>query len=153
MRMLALALMATGLISMARAATTWGHDLPAALEQAQAEGRYVLVAFLGLDWSVSSKQWWRDIAESPQFQAFAEQRLVLVLADGTARKRDEDRKVDTALTEAHWALVKQLDIKSYPTIVLLAPDGAVMLRHGSTATDAAAYVQALSTLLVPLPTP
>ncbi|KAF0093548.1 MAG: hypothetical protein E1N59_2817 [Puniceicoccaceae bacterium 5H] len=127
-------------------AAAWQEDLPAAMEQAQQEGRYVFLAFLGLDWSVASKQWWQEVGQSEVFQDFADERLVLVLAEGTAKKQPKEDE------EAHHRLVQQFDIKSYPTFLILAPDGSIILTHGTTEAPADEYVAALRALLVPLPT-
>ncbi|MDP0500379.1 MAG: hypothetical protein Q7P63_09790 [Verrucomicrobiota bacterium JB022] len=120
------------------------QDLPTVLQEAQAKGRYVYLAFLGLEWSVASRKWWQEVGQQPEFLKFADERMILVLANGTARKLPKEEEA------AYQALVQHYDVQAYPAFYILAPDGSVLLQHGTTPASPAQYLQALDTLLVPL---
>jgi len=120
----------------------------AAQAEAMATGKTVYLAFLGEDWSVASKAWVRDIMDSEAFQALAAERLVVLTVDANLSEQPDKRR------EAHLqALTITYNIKSYPTLILVAPDGREILRHGHRTISAPDYVAALEAVLPPLPSP
>ena len=117
-------------------------DWQSALTVAQEEQKCLYIAFLGDGWSVSSKRFRRHILESNAFSEFAANQLLYCPV--LARRTPKLGKKETARLQA---LVIHLDIKSYPTIVLLAPDGKEILRHGYRDDSPEEYTTLLQTVI------
>lgn len=115
----------------------------AILGEAQKTNRFLYVAFLGKDWSVSCKRFNQNILESSTFKKFAEERLIVTSLNAQGGKFP--KKTAAKLQ----SLVIYFDIKSYPTILLIAPDGSETLRHGYREDTAQAYVDLLKAILPP----
>lgn len=118
------------------------RDLEAAMAQSQATGKPLLVAFTGQDWSVSCKRFHGQVLDTDAFKAFAEERLVYFPVE--ARRKPPLTKEETARLQA-WVI--HFDIKSYPTVILVAPDGQEIIRHGYKDMEAQAYVALLAAIL------
>jgi hypothetical protein len=118
------------------------EDWSTATHKAQSSGKFLYVAFIGEGWSVSSNRFKEAVLDSAEFQAFADDKLVYCSA--YARRVP---KLDKAETARLQSLVIHFDIKSYPTILLIAPDGTEILRHGFREDSASAYVSLLTALL------
>ncbi|MEX0325775.1 MAG: thioredoxin family protein, partial [Puniceicoccaceae bacterium] len=116
--------------------------LEAALEQAREESKPLYVAFLGEDWSLSCKRFRQNILSSEAFTAFAADEVLYYPV--MARRKPPLTKEETAQLQA---LVIHFDIKSYPTFIILAPDGQELLRHGYKELSAGEYVALLRAVL------
>lgn len=115
-----------------------------ATTKAMETGKHLFIAFLGDGWSVSSKRFSKAVLDSPQFKEFASERLVYCPV--LARSHPKLGKRQMARLQS---LVIHLDIKSYPTCILLAPDSSEILRHGYRGESAEEYVALLEALLPP----
>lgn len=118
------------------------QDWASATALAESSGKHLYVAFIGDGWSVSSGRFKDSILESPEFQSFAADRLIYCPV--FARRVPGLDKAETARLQA---LVIHFDIKSYPTLLLIAPDGAEVLRHGYREEAPEAYLSLLRALL------
>lgn len=116
--------------------------LEAARQAALNEGKHLYVVFLGTGWSVSSQRFSETILESADFKEFARDHLVLLRVD--ARRKPKLSPEETAVLQS-WVI--HFDIKAYPTVILLAPDGQELLRHGYREVEARAYVDLLRAIL------
>jgi hypothetical protein len=95
----------------------WGTDLPAALERAKAENRYVLILFDGSDWCPAS-EWVRvNYLNKEDFKAYARGKLELVLVDFP-----QHHEQSTELKMANAQLSDEYGIHYYPTFILLNAD-------------------------------
>jgi thioredoxin-related protein len=103
----------------------WLTDAQAAQAKAKQENKLVLLDFTGSDWCIWCKKLKRQIFDKPEFAEFAQSRLVLVEVDFPRNK---------TLPEAQKLANAQLDktyrIDSFPTIILLDPDGKQVGRMG-----------------------
>lgn len=113
-----------------------------AVQRAQDEQKFLYVAFLGDGWSVSCKKFKSQVLETPQFREFANLNLVYFPVE--ARRKPKLTSEETATLQS-WVI--HFDVKSYPTLILLAPDGQEMLRHGFKDIEAADYVGLLKAVL------
>ena len=129
-------------IPIALAAAISDQSLEEAMGIAGTEGKYLYVAFIGEGWSVSSDRFNRTILESTDFQSFASDKLVYFPVK--ARRKPPLTKDETAKLQA-WVI--HFDIKSYPTIIILAPDGQEVLRHGYKDLKPEAYVALLKAIM------
>lgn len=117
-------------------------DWATALDEARETGQHVFVAFLGEGWSIDSRKFQKAVLDSQAFLDFADERLVTCTVK--ARRKPRLSSEETARLQA---LVIHFDIKSWPTFILIAPDGREVLRHGYRQQSAEAYVALLKALL------
>ena len=116
--------------------------LDEACARAAAEGKFLYVAFLGEGWSVASGKFAAKVLESDDFKTFAASRLVFFPV--LARRDPPLSREETALLQS-WVI--HFDIKSYPTVILLGPDGREVLRHAYRDITSARYVELLSAII------
>jgi thioredoxin-related protein len=126
------------------AAGEWETDFGRARAEAGRDGKFVLVNFSGSDWCGWCTKLDREVFSQAEFQAYAQGTIVLVLADFPHK---------TALPEkqaaANKALAAKYRVSSYPTVVLMLPDGTEVARTGYRPGGAAKYVEHLAQLLAP----
>ncbi len=112
------------------------------MDQARSENKHLYVAFLGEGWSLSSKRFKETNLNDPSFLELARQDLVYFPVE--ARRTPKLSPSETAVLQS-WVI--HFDIKSYPTLILLAPDGQELLRHGYREMSGPDYVQLLRSIL------
>jgi thioredoxin-related protein len=118
------------------------QPLESALEQARSEGKHLYMAFLGEGWSLSSKRFKEVVLESTAFIEFAGEGLIYYPVE--ARRKPPLTKEETAVLQS---LVIHFDIKSYPTFIIIAPDGNEVLRHAYKDLSAGAYIELLEAII------
>ena len=116
--------------------------LERASQQAVVENRHMLVAFLGEGWSVNCMKFKEAVLDTHAFREFANERLVYFPVE--ARRKPKLSSEETAVLQS-WVI--HFDIKSYPTLILIAPDGQEILRHGYKDLDVKAYIKLLQAIL------
>lgn len=129
-------------VPQSRAIDLLENDWADALNQARESGKHLYVAFLGEGWSLSCKRYQKQILDSPEFRALASDRLLYCPVSARGEKA-LSKKAAARLQ----ALVIHFDIKSYPTLILIAPDGREILRHGYREDAPADYVNLLKAIL------
>lgn len=117
-------------------------DFEEVVTRSRTENKHLLVAFLGEGWSVSSKKFKEAVLSSPTFKDFAERHLIYFPIE--ARRKPKLTSEETAVLQS-WVI--HFDIKSYPTLILIAPDGQELLRHGYRDLDAVEYINLLKAIL------
>ncbi|RZJ58604.1 MAG: thioredoxin family protein [Hymenobacter sp.] len=121
----------------AQTAPTWNTSLPAALAQAQATQKPVLVVFSGSDWCKPCMQLKQEVFDQPEFAQFAKDRLVLARFDFPRNKKN---RLDPTQTKQSEEAAAQLNKEgTFPAVVLLSPQGKVLVRSGYRPGGAAAY--------------
>ena len=136
------ALFLVSLASSAAAASGWETDYGKALENAKAENKRILLDFTGSDWCGPCIELKKRVFSRPDFAAYANKNLVLVEIDYPQRK-----KQSAALKQQNEKLAKQygIDVKGYPTVVLLDPTGKVTREFtgydGETTADLIAWIE------------
>ena len=124
------------------------EDWSTALSKAEASGAHLFLAFLGEDWSVASARFSSNVLETQAFENFARDRLVYCPV--RARRSPKLAKEETAHLQS---LVIHFDIKTYPTFLLIAPDGSEVLRHRYRDISTEAYLKLLKAILPPESSP
>jgi thiol-disulfide isomerase/thioredoxin len=94
------------------------------MAQARQENKLVLLDFTGSDWCGWCKKLAAETFSQPGFIEYARQNLVLVEID-FPRQNPQSAE----LREINQALQKQYDVKGYPTLVALKPDGSVVWKQ------------------------
>ena len=96
-------------------------DLPAALQQAEREGKLVLVDFTGSDWCSACIVLRRAVLDTPSFREFAADKFVLMEVDLPLNK---DR--NPGLYHRNEEIAKRYGVGGFPTVMVLDPLGRVM---------------------------
>ncbi len=140
-----LAVLSTRAQVPAAAVSSWNNDLAAALQQAKALNRPVLAVFSGSDWCKPCIMLKEEVFDKPEFQRYAEDKLVLARFDFP---RSRKNKLPAAQTKANEQAAAQLNKEgNFPLVVLLSPEGKVLAKTGYRAGGPAAYDTYLTELL------
>lgn len=130
-------LLATSAIG-ARGETRWLTDYAAALATAEETGRPVLTVFTGSDWCQHCRTLERNVLETETFQDWAEDRVVLLMVDLPQEGISLDER------KARSRVCIKYGVRSFPSVVLLAPDGSkIASQAGYHGQEAAAWVASL----------
>lgn len=100
-------------------AATWNSDFDAALKEAKASSKAVLIDFTGSDWCAWCIKLRKEVFDRPEFEAAAKDKFVLVELDYPKDKA----RVTEAVAKQNEALLKRYPIKGYPTILICDGDG------------------------------
>ncbi|MHC4269867.1 MAG: thioredoxin family protein [Planctomycetota bacterium] len=106
-------------------AKEWRTDFKNAAAAAKASGKYILLDFSGSDWCGWCKRLEKEVFSQDAFKEFAEENLVCVLIDFPQAKKQPKE-----LKQQNKDLARKYDIKGYPTIIILSPDGKPVGKTG-----------------------
>ena len=109
------------LVAPACAAENWSTDLPASLAKASQENKYVLVDFNGSDWCGPCIALKEKVLSTPEFEAYAKDKFVLVDID-----LPRGDKLSAEKIASNRELVKQYEVEGFPTILVMNGAGVVM---------------------------
>ncbi|MGD0812939.1 MAG: thioredoxin family protein [Verrucomicrobiota bacterium] len=104
--------------------SAWLVSVPQAMAQARQENKLVLLDFTGSDWCGWCKKLAAETFAQPGFIEYAGKNLVLVEIDFPHQTPQS-----AELRKINQALQKQYDVKGYPTLVALKPDGSVVWKQ------------------------
>ncbi len=133
-----LALVAPSLVSAA-----WQTDLPAAQEQAAAEGKKVLVLFTGSDWCPPCIALKKNVLSQPSFEAYAKEHFILVELDFPRRPASPN-----ALA-ANKKIQKKYNVTGFPTLLALSPEGVAIAGFVGGVASLSEIEERLSTATAP----
>lgn len=102
-------------------AAEWLTDLDAAKAKALAENKLILVDFTGSDWCGWCIRMRSTILNTPAFQQYAADKFVLMEVDVPRNVN----KIGAELHARNVALAKHYNITSYPSVLVLSPDGRI----------------------------
>lgn len=114
-----------GVAANQAAEAVWVTDYEAALKQAKAENKRVLLDFTGSDWCGWCIKLREEVFDTTAFGNYAKDKLVLVEIDFPRGKAQSDE-----LKKQNAELAKKFKIRGYPTIILLDGDGKVLGQTG-----------------------
>jgi protein disulfide-isomerase len=114
----------------------WMTDYDAALKQAAAENKYMLVDFSGSDWCGWCIKLDTEVFTQPEFIDYAKANLICVLLD-FPRKKDMPK----AQKDANQALLEKFKVEGFPTVLILNPQGKLIQQTGYQRGGAAQYVE------------
>jgi protein disulfide-isomerase len=120
-RLLTLVLVFTSMVTVH---ADWTTDYKAALVQAKAQNKLVLLDFTGSDWCGYCKLLEKDALSQQAFKDFAEANYVLVRVDFPRQTTLPDD-----LKQQNDALKSQFHVHIYPTLVVLNGDGVEVGRQ------------------------
>ncbi|MFN7139087.1 MAG: thioredoxin family protein [Limisphaerales bacterium] len=119
-------------------AQTWNTDVYAALKQAQAQDKGILLYFTGSDWCGWCKRLKSEVFETAEFKKFAASNLVLVELDFP-----RNRAQSAAQKAANKKLAENYKIEGYPTVILLDKFGRIRKRTGYQRGGPQPYINSL----------
>ncbi len=102
-------------------AAAWTSDLDAAMQQAAAEKKLVLVEFTGSDWCSYCIALNKQVLSTPAFAEYIRPHFVPVQIDVPIR-----RDVDPELLRRNQEICKRYKVPGYPTLMVLTPQGQVV---------------------------
>ncbi len=102
-------------------AVQWSGDLDAALQQAAAEEKLVLIEFTGSDWCSYCIKLNREVLSTAEFAAFIAPHFVPVQVDVPIR-----RDIDRRLLARNEELCRRYKVPGFPTLMVLTPQGQVV---------------------------
>lgn len=125
-------------------AKDWRHrDFAAAQAQAQAENKPMVLDFTGSDWCVWCITLHKQVLDTPAFYAYARDKFVLVEVDlphNTAGMPD-------TLIQQNNELLKRYKVDTFPTVLVLTPQGRLLGGFVGGRTELAAVTQPLELAL------
>ena len=103
----------------------WLTDFNTAQARSQAENKLTLINFTGSDWCPPCMRLRKEVFSQPEFATYAQEKLVLLDVDFPRRKQ-----LSPEQQAANESLARKFGIDSFPTIVMLNPDGKVIGQLG-----------------------
>ncbi len=114
----------------------WKTDYEAALKQASAENKYVLVDFSGSDWCGWCIKLEREVFSQKEFIDYAKANLICVLLDFPRGK-----ELPKAQKASNQALSERYQVEGFPTVLILNSQGRAIKRDGYQPGGATKYVE------------
>lgn len=108
-----------------RAEAVWLTDYEAALKQAKAEDKRVLLDFTGSDWCGWCIKLKSEVFDTPAFSNYAKSRLVLVELDFPRGKAQTP-----AVKKQNEELARKFNVRGFPTIIILDANGKLLGQTG-----------------------
>jgi protein disulfide-isomerase len=118
------------------AEATWMTDLDAALELAAEQEKHVLVNFSGSDWCGWCIKLDKEVFSQESFVEFANENLILVLADFPRYKPQSAEQ-----KQANESLAQKYGVRGFPTVLIFNPQGNLIEQTGYQRGGADAYVE------------
>ena len=119
----------------------WRTDFDAAMKEAAAENKDLLLDFTGTDWCVWCIRLGREVFQQPAFRDYAAKHLVLVEVDFPRRK-----KLEPELAAQNRRLAERMAVNGYPTVALCDAKGRIYARTGYRPGGAEPYLEHLEEL-------
>lgn len=119
----------------------WLTNYVRAQGEAKASDKLLLLDFTGSDWCGWCMKLKREVFNTPAFEKYARENLVLLEVDfPRAKELDPGQKAQNQL------LAQELGIQGFPTIVLMNGDGKVLGTLGYTPGGPSVFIGALEKL-------
>ena len=98
------------------------EDLAEALNLAKKDGKYVLLEISGADWCPPCQMMRKFVLKTREFIKYAGEKLHVVVADFDRYGEPKNKK----FSAKHKAILEKFDIRGFPTLIIIAPDGTVV---------------------------
>ena len=142
--LLAAVLLAAASASSARAdgKPGWLDNQPAALAQAKADKKMVLMDFTGSDWCSWCIKMDKEVFSTPEFKEYAKDHLVLLELD-----YPHEKAIAPQTKEQNAKLAEEYGVEGFPTMIVLDADGKKIKEFGGyQAGGAKAFIAELEKL-------
>ena len=118
-------------------------NFPRAAALARSTKRPLLLAFVGTDWSISSLKLDREVFDQADFADNSKYNFVLCKIHFYQTR---ERSPETA--RQNEELATKYDVRDFPTVVVLSPDGREIARLGYIAGGVTAFAAAVNAVIV-----
>ncbi|NNJ71089.1 MAG: thioredoxin family protein [Kiritimatiellales bacterium] len=125
------------------AAEGWETDFDKAKAKAKAENKHILIDFSGSDWCGWCIKLDKEVFQKQDFKDYAKEKLVLMLADFPRDKSGQSK----ALQKQNESLSKEFNVRGFPTVFILGPDGKTVGKTGYQAGGPKAYVEHIKKII------
>lgn len=121
----------------------WQTDFEKAKALAQEMDRPILMDFSGSDWCGWCIKLDNEVFQKDVFKAYADENLVLMLADFPNDKSKQSPEVQMQ----NERLAKEFGVRGFPTVFVLDSDGEIIGKTGYQAGGPEAYVDHLKKII------
>lgn len=121
----------------------WQKDYDAALKQAAAENKYVLVSISGLEWCGWCKRLEKEVFSQPEFVEYAQKNLICVLLNFDS----SGRATNAEFARQHDMLLEKFQVQGFPTVLMFNPHGRMMKRTGYQRGGAVGYIELVQSVM------
>ena len=125
-------------LATCRAELNWQTDYAAALKQARAEGKVMLIDFTGSDWCGWCIKLKGEVFDQPEFAAFAKENLVLLEVDFPRGKA-----LSVSQRVANEKLARRFSVEGFPTIFIVSEKERPLAQLGYAPGGPANYINTL----------
>lgn len=122
-------------------AAEWLTDYTQALHQAREQKKAVLIDFTGSDWCTWCMRLDREVFATAEFKSYAATNLVLLRVDFPRRN-----PLPAAQTAHNEKLAAQFGVNSFPTVVVLSPNGSKAGKLGYQAGGPRRFISSVEKL-------
>ncbi|MCH2182525.1 MAG: thioredoxin family protein [Mariniblastus sp.] len=123
----------------------WTENYQQAMRDAKLSGKYVIADFTGSDWCRWCVRLEKEVFETAEFQAWSADHAILLKVDFP---RKTPQPVRVKLQNKRLAEQYANQIKGYPTILVLDPEGNVVARTGYVKGGPVAWLDELESQLI-----
>ena len=123
-------------------AVEWQTDYDKASTNAAKAGRFMLLDFCGSDWCGWCMKLDKEVFNQKDFADYAKTNLICIRLDFPRQK-----KLSPKLKEQNTTLAKKYEVKGFPTVVMLSPDGDLAGTTGYQEGGAKKYVESLKEMI------
>jgi thioredoxin-related protein len=142
-KLLATTILTTFVVTFTFAAEGVGYDTyEQATEKAQEKDIPILIDFSGSDWCGWCIKLDNEVISKKAFKSFAEEEVAFYVADFPRNKKLPEEKKKT-----NMQLARKYNVRGFPTVLLLSPDGKVLARTGYRPGGSEKYVEHLRNLI------
>lgn len=126
----------------AEATSEWETDFAKASASASKSGLYMLLDFSGSDWCGWCIKLEKEVFSQAEFKKYAKGHLVCVMLDFPRQKNLKKK-----LKDQNAELAQKYEIKGYPSVIILSPEGDLVGRTGYQEGGAKKYVEHLKKMI------
>ncbi len=125
--------------------SVWTDDFEQAMIEAKSTGKYVIADFTGSDWCRWCVRLEKEVFETAPFQEWSVKNAILLKVDFPRNTPQSSR---VKLQNKKLAQKYEKEIKGYPTILVLDPEGNVVARTGYVKGGPKAWLAELESQLM-----
>lgn len=123
-------------------AAGWETDFARVSADARKSGSYMLLYFSGSDWCHWCMKINSEFFNSDVFKKFAKENLLCVSVDFPRQKT-----LSKELKEQNESLAKKYDVRGYPKVIILSPEGEIVGQTGYSKIEAKEFVDNLKKMI------
>ena len=123
-------------------AKDWKTNFKKASEEAAKSKKYMLLDFTGSDWCGWCIRLKKEVFSKRTFKKYAKENLICVELDFPRGKR-----LPKKLKKQNAELAKKYNVNGFPTVLILSPDGKVVVNTGYRQGGAKKYVAYLKKVI------